>query len=198
MTTRHLDLGCGASPRNPYQRDEAHAVDLAHPESLDPRLFRRANLSVEPIPHADSSFESVSAFDFLEHIPRVLGTHDGRGTRLPFVELMNEIHRVLKPGGCFYAVTPAYPRPEVFHDPTHVNVITDGTWAYFCGPNPGARMYGYTGNFEMLRNEWALHPEALSASPAMSAMRRFKRWRRARAGGLSHLLWEFVCVKPAG
>jgi SAM-dependent methyltransferase len=196
VTTRHLDLGCGAIPRNPYGRDEVHAVDIAAPGSLDARFFRRANLSLEPIPHADSSFESVSAFDFLEHVPRVLGTADGRATRFPFVELMNEIHRVLKPGGRFYAITPAYPRPEAFHDPTHVNFITRGTAAYFCGPDPGARMYGYTGSFEMLRNEWALHPEALSPGSRLGPLRRFKRWRRERTGRLSHLAWEFSCVKP--
>ena len=197
MTTRHLDLGCGPSPRNPYACDEAHAVDLALPEGLNSQLFRRANLSVEPIPHPDSSFDSISAFDFLEHIPRVLGTHDGRSTRFPFVELMNEVHRVLKPGGRFYAVTPAYPRMQAFHDPTHVNFITQGTWEYFCGTNPGARMYGYVGAFEMLRNEWALHPEAFTPAATLSWRRKLRRWRLRRAGRLSHLTWEFVCVKPA-
>lgn len=197
MTTRHLDLGCGPSPRNPYGYDEAHGVDLAPPEGLAPPWFRRANLAVEPIPHPDSSFDSVSAFDFLEHIPRVLGTPDGRGTRLPFVELMNEIHRVLKPGARFYAVTPAYPRPQVFHDPTHVNFITQGTWEYFCGPAPGARMYGFVGRFDKLRNEWAMHPEAFTPGTELGLGRRLRRWRLRHAGRLSHLTWEFTCVKPA-
>ena len=196
MPTRHLDLGCGPTPRNPYRRDEAHGIDIVLPEGLDARLFRRANLSVEPIPHPDSSFDSVSAFDFLEHVPRVLGTADGRSTRFPFVELMSEIHRVLTPGGRFYAVTPAFPRPEAVHDPTHVNFITDGTWAYFCGAEPPARMYGYTGRFEMLANEWALHPEALSPGTPLTPRRRFKRWRRGLTGGLTHVAWEFACVKP--
>ena len=197
MTTRHLDLGCGPSPRNPYGRDEAHAVDLAQPDRLAPHLFRRANLSIEPIPHPDSSFESVSAFDFLEHIPRGLGTRDGNGTRFPFIELMDEIHRVLKPGGRFYAVTPAYPRIQAFHDPTHVNFITHGTWEYFCGAAPGARMYGFAGRFDKLRNEWALHPEAFTPGAELSTWRRFRRWRLRRVGRLSHLIWEFACVKPA-
>ena len=148
MVTRHLDLGCGSSPRNPYRCDEVCGIDIALPTRLDPRLFRCANLCVDPIPHQDSSFDSISAYDFLEHIPRVLGTQDQRGTRFPFVELMNEIHRVLKPEGRFYAVTPAFPRREAFQDPTHVNFLTKGTCDYFCGEDPGARIYGFQGNFE--------------------------------------------------
>ena len=58
-------------------------------------------------------------------------------------------------------------------------------------------MYGYTGRFEMLANEWALHPEALSPGTKLSPLRRFKRWRRGRTGGLTHVAWEFACVKPA-
>ena len=197
MPTRHLDLGCGGTPRNPYRADEAHGIDIALPAGADPQRFRRANLSLEAIPHPDSSFDSLSAFDFLEHVPRILTTADGRATRFPFVELMNEVHRVLRPGGRFYAVTPGWPRPEAFHDPTHVNYVTLGTAAYFCGPEPGARMYGFVGRFDALRNEWGLHPEALQPDAALSLARRFKRWQRGRLGRLSHLVWEFACVKPA-
>ena len=194
--TRHLDLGCGAVPRNPYRRDEAHGIDIALPAGVDTRLFRSANLAVEPIPHADSSFDSISAFDFIEHVPRVLQTPDGRGTRFPFVELMGEIHRVLEPDGLFYAVTPAWPRVEAFQDPTHVNVLTEGTAGYFCGADPGARAYGYRGRFEMLRNDWALHPEAFDPTTPLTPMRRFKRWQRGVRGRLTHLVWEFRCIKP--
>ena len=203
-TTRHLDLGCGERPRNPYGCNEVHAVDIsdaaAQAAGVAADRFRRANLSVEPIPHIDSSFDSVSAFDFLEHVPRVLNTADGRGTRLPFIELMSEIHRVLKPGGKFYAMTPAYPRDAAFLDPTHVNVIASGTWRYFCtdprdNALPMARIYGFGGNFRMLRNEWALLPEAFSANAALPWPRRLKRWQRERLGRLTHLVWEFECVK---
>lgn len=195
MVTRHLDLGCGPTPRNPYGRDEAHGIDIALPPGLDPHFFRRANLAVEPIPHPDASFDSASAFDFFEHVPRVLSTPDGRGTRFPFVELMGEIYRVLKPGGRLYALTPAYPRPEAFHDPTHVNVVTDGTAAYFCGVDPGARLYGFNGRFDLLVNDWALLPEARTPGAVLAPMRRLKRWRRRLTGALSHIAWEFACVK---
>ncbi len=202
MTTTHLDLGCGPVPRNPYSRDEVHAVDIYLPEGMDPARFRMANLSLQPIPHGDASFDSISAFDFLEHIPRVLGTPAGEGTRLPFVDLMNEIHRVLKPGGTFYALTPAYPHASVFTDPTHVNFITLGTWRYFCADGstqpmtpPMARMYGFTGSFKMLRNEWGMTPEVFNAESTLNWKRQLRRWNLRRRGKLSHLLWEFECVK---
>lgn len=196
MMTRHLDLGCGPCPRNPYRRDEVHAVDLVVPAGIDPSRFRRANLSLEPIPHADSSFDSISAFDFLEHVPRVLSTADALGTRFPFLDLMSEIHRVLKPGGMFYALTPAYPNAEAFQDPTHVNIITDQTWRYFCGESPMARPYGYTGSFDMRRNERAMYPEAFDASATLGWRRRHRRARLLRTGRLAHLMWEFACIKP--
>ncbi len=199
MTTRHLDLGCGPCPRNPYGCDEVHAVDLKAPDGMEARLFRQANLSLEPIPHPDSSFDSISAFDFLEHVPRVLGTADGRGTRFPFVELMNQIHRVLKPAGRLYALTPAFPRPEAFADPTHVNIITEQTWRYFCGAEPMGRMYGFAGQFEMLQNDWALYPEAFVPGATLATLswrRRYRHWRLNRSGRLSHLKWEFACLKP--
>jgi SAM-dependent methyltransferase len=196
MTTRHLDVGCGPIPRDPYGRSELYAVDLVLPAGVDLERFRQANLSLEPIPFADSSFDSVSAFDFLEHVPRVLATAQGRATRFPFVELMDEFHRVLKPGGRLYAVTPAFPRPEAFVDPTHVNVITDQTWTYFCGERPTARLYGYRGSFELLRNEWAQFPDALNSSARLGWRRRLSRWWNIRRGRHSHLLWEFACVKP--
>ncbi len=195
MPSRHLDLGCGAVPRNPYKATEVHGIDIALPAGADTSRFRAANLAVDAIPHADSTFDSISAYDFLEHMPRVLLTADGRSTRFPFVELMNEIHRVLKPGGRLFALTPAWPRAEAFHDPTHVNPITLGTAGYFCGERPGARMYGFEGSFSLLRNEWALLPEARDPGAILPLPRRFKRWRRRITGALSHVVWEFQCVK---
>ena len=70
--TRHLDLGCGPVPRNPYRRDELFGVDLSG--STDSGPIRRANLVMQAIPFGDDSFESVSAYDFLEHVPRVMPT----------------------------------------------------------------------------------------------------------------------------
>ncbi len=56
MTTRHLDLGCGARPRNPYRRDGLFGVDLAAPAGSS--TLRAAKLVLHPVPFDTSSFAS--------------------------------------------------------------------------------------------------------------------------------------------
>ncbi len=190
--TRHLDLGCGARPRNPYQRDELFGIDIvghgAH--------VLRANLAVAPIPFEDDHFDSVSAYDFLEHVPRVLPTADGADTRFPFIELMNEIWRVLKEGGRFYASTPVYPAPQVFVDPTHVNVLTNETHGYFTRPALGAGVYGFKGDFALLRTQLcAPTPDTLYLPIPTGTMERMRHKRRMRRGECSHIVWEFEARK---
>jgi SAM-dependent methyltransferase len=192
MSTRHLDLGCGTTPRNPYRCDELYTVDLARPEGVDPEHFRSANLSLEPIPYEDAMFDSVSAYDFLEHVPRVLNTSDGRGTRFPFIEVMNQVHRVLKPGGRLYALTPCWPRHESMTDPTHVNIITEHTHRYFTDEPPAARIYGFTGRFKCVRAVWVRKRRTEYIVPGADPLRRFfDVVLRRRA----HLLWELEAVK---
>jgi len=151
---RSLDLGCGRFPRNPFGAVEAKGVDIhpspAHPDVISADLFNQS------IPFPDQSFGAVTAFDFIEHIPRVV-CQEG-STRLPFIELMNEIYRVLEYGGLFYSQTPAFPSKSAFQDPTHVNIITEDTFPlYFCTVNnsrPYAEDYGFTGRFELVQQAW--------------------------------------------
>jgi SAM-dependent methyltransferase len=192
---RHCDLGCGTKPRNPYHCEQLFGVDIrSHQE--DGVEVRQANLVMAAIPYPDNFFHSVSAFDFLEHVPRVLPGAQAGTTRFPFVELMNEIWRVLVPGGRFYACTPAYPHAAAFQDPTHVNIITKETHQYFTQPQVLARMYGFTGDFAVLRvlpakgGEFDYEPVA-----APDFMRRYRLRRRARRGENSHLVWEFQAQK---
>jgi SAM-dependent methyltransferase len=147
----HLDLGCGNTPRNPYKQDEVYGVDI-NCSQINTLNFKEANLFAEQIPFESNYFDSVSAYDFIEHIPRIMTTSKKGDVRYSFIEVMYEIWRVLKPGGFFLASTPFFPNPEVFVDPTHVNFITDKTHSYFCGDSPLAKIYGFQGQFKIFLN----------------------------------------------
>ena len=194
-TGRHLDLGCGQHPRNPYGLSELYGVDIS-PQAGSGGGFdiRRANLAIEPIPFEDGFFNTVSAFDFIEHIPRQAIYPAEKSVRLPFIALMDEVWRVLKKDGLFYAVTPAYPSLQAFQDPTHVNFITEETHQYFCGETPAGRMYGFNGRFEVCRAHWALHKNTHSAEYTWRKSFRDWHWKHFK-GGLSHFLWELRAVK---
>ena len=220
-TDRHLDLGCGKFPRNPYRKAELHGVDIRALSPQDEGFdYRRANLALEPIPYPDGHFASVSAYDFIEHVPRML-IGGSEGTRLPFIELMNEIWRVLAPDGRLYAVTPAWPHAEAFVDPTHVNVITEGTVDYFVGTAPLGRIYGFRGHFELLRQDWVNADEARSPDAGgeenlfrarqyetghKRLAQRFRHWSRRMRGKPDErppprrhwLRWELRAIKPDG
>jgi glycosyltransferase involved in cell wall biosynthesis len=147
--TKTLDLGCGDKPRNPFLADDIFGVDV---RSNLAGNIRSADLAIEPIPFDDDSFDFLTAFDFIEHIPRVVYVPERRNA---FVELMNEVHRVLRPGGIFMAHTPAYPHAVAFRDPTHVNILTEETFSlYFDDQTRWASIYGFKGAFRILRNEW--------------------------------------------
>jgi SAM-dependent methyltransferase len=66
-------------------------------------------IGLEPLPLESSSFDVVTAFDFLEHLPRAIW-RDGVVVNT-FIDTMSEVWRILKPQGLFVARTPAYPHP---------------------------------------------------------------------------------------
>ena len=157
-----LDLGCGVNPRNIFNIENMYGVDIRS-NNLD--FVREANLSIDKIPFEENTFDFCTAFDFLEHIPRQL--YVGNKSTLPFINLMNEIHRVLKPNGYFLHSTPGYPSKQVFQDPTHVNFITEDTFPhYFCSnihnetsmegvrDSAAASIYGFNGNFIYIDQVW--------------------------------------------
>ena len=157
--TVSVDLGSGSSPKNPFNASVVYGVDKAR----FPNLIY-ADLALEPIPLPDSSCDYITAFDFIEHIPRTLYRVDRIVN--PFILLMNEIYRCLRPGGLFYHKSPAYPKEEVFMDPTHVNVITERTMIYFAKVldanqvdvysflRPIASSYGITTSFTLVSSKW--------------------------------------------
>lgn len=194
INSRHLDLGCGLTPRNPYKRQVLYGIDIRSDALNKSDTIKLANLSLEKIPFEDNFFDSVSAYDFLEHIPRLMSSAEEGKTFFPFVELMNEILRVLKNGGLFYAVTPAYPNAKAFTDPTHINTITDKTHTYFTLPQCGADIYGFKGSFKALRVKW-IRPKYEYEPHHLDFTQFVRKTVDLIKRRNSHLLWEFEAVK---
>jgi len=190
--TSHLDIGCNSNPRNPFNATKLYGVDIIDLETSHFN-YHKCNLIYDALPFSDSSFESVSAYDFLQIVPRN-AIINGAGV-FPFIHVMNEIYRVLKPGGVFYAITPGYPRNEAFVDPTSVNFITKKTHTYFLSPKYKARMYGFQGKFKIVRKvKWV----------KLTQETRNDRWLIKVLKNIlytiyfikkSHLIWEFQSLK---
>lgn len=143
-TSISLDIGCGTTPRNPFQAYEQWGIDIR--EDLA-NLVKSVDLNINPIPFNDETFNYITAFDFIEHVPRVIYAPN---CRFPFIQLMNEVWRTLKMDGIFFSHTPAYPFRSAFSDPTHVNYITEETFQYFNNESRLAAMYGFYGAFKIL------------------------------------------------
>jgi len=156
-----VDIGCGGMPRNPFNAEKLIGFDIyISQEGVFPCV-----IGFEPFPLADNSVDFVSAFDFIGHLPRN-AIINGNITS-PFIDAMSEIWRILKPGGLFYAQTPAYPSNAAFANPSQVNVITEGSISYFAkrfgldgeavddwGLEQG-RQNGFQGEFLLLNQWWS-------------------------------------------
>lgn len=118
-----LDIGCGAN-KNPgfvgIDMLELPGVDIVW------------DLEEFPWPLPDNSVLTATASHVLEHI----NPHKG-----VFLKFMDEVWRVMKPGGQFAFVVPHADSHGYAQDPTHVNMINETTCHYF-DPDPEGRSMG--------------------------------------------------------
>jgi SAM-dependent methyltransferase len=128
----HVDLGCGTlkKGRIGIDRFPAPGVNVVmNFETMEVKAIPRtpgddANMPGpmrRQLPFEDNSIESVISHHLLEHI--------GPG----FIPLVDEVYRVLQPGGIFYAITPLFPSRTAVEDPDHKRYIMEGTWETFQG-----------------------------------------------------------------
>jgi hypothetical protein len=98
------------------------------------------------LPFKDGEVGAIRASDFMEHIPV--------GQVIP---LMNEMHRVLAPGGWLHCHTPSTDGRGAFCDPTHVSFWNQLSMRYYTEKRFAAYIPEFIGRFQCVRN-FTWHP----------------------------------------
>lgn len=117
-----LDLGCGNKKRPGAVGVDSNArtqADVVH------------DLDVFPYPFADAEFDEAYVDNCLEHL------------REP-VRVMEELHRIVKPGGLVKVIVPYFRSTWAFIDPTHRHFFGVDSFAYYDPAHPICRQYDYT------------------------------------------------------
>ncbi len=135
----HVDLGCGTVKKGRIGIDRFAAPGVNIIMDLNElRVFGMAEeigadaeyqshhrdglfSEIGRLPFETSTIESIISHHCLEHI--------GDG----FIPLVDEVYRVLKPGGIFLAITPLFPSYAAVQDPDHKRYLMVGMWTCFCG-----------------------------------------------------------------
>jgi predicted SAM-dependent methyltransferase len=104
-----LDIGCGDN-----KVAGTFGIDFVKRNGVDMVV----NLEKFPWPFASGSVTEVFCSHYIEH------TKD-------LVKFMDEIHRILKPGGRLNLLAPYYASMRAWQDPTHTRAISEGTFLYF-------------------------------------------------------------------
>jgi SAM-dependent methyltransferase len=113
-----LDVGCGINK-------------LPGSIGIDRNPASRADVLVEldrfPYPFKDNAFNGLQAIHVIEHVSDV-------------IRAIEEFHRIVRPDGEVYLVTPHYTDFSSFCDPTHRWHLNSYSLRYFGSDNAG---YGY-------------------------------------------------------
>lgn len=136
-----LDIGCGGSKEKDWIGIDIlkfPGVDIIH------------DVETYPWPLPDNCIQIAKAVHMVEHI---------NPAKFGFINFMNEIWRIMKPGGHLMIVTPYAGSAGYWWDPTHVNPCTEVTWEYFdpCGPRTNGGFYKF---YEP--KPWKIVPDSLT------------------------------------
>lgn len=127
-----------------------------------------------PWPFPDGRFDHVFMSHVVEHIPPRLPDRNRDG----FFLVMEEVWRVLKPGGTVRIETPHYREPMRMRDPTHYRVFHPTSMEYFRPDDPNH--YYTSATFEELERRRLYGP----------------RWPFSRIYVAGKGVFYWLCEKP--
>jgi SAM-dependent methyltransferase len=114
-----LDVGCGDTCQYP----DNIGVDLRHGDAV----AVQADVA-HRLPFRDACADRVFVVHLLEHLP-------------DFLPLIDECHRVLRPGGVLHVLAPWWRHVNAVADPTHLRLIDTQTFKMVCSRRGSARYW---------------------------------------------------------
>ena len=117
-----LDLGCGNKKR-------PGTIGVDYNSRVDGDISH--DLNTFPYPFDTNSVDKVYIDNCLEHLNSPL-------------DVMEELHRILKVGGELKVIVPYFRSPSAFHDPTHKTFYTTLSFSYYDPDHPICKRYDYT------------------------------------------------------
>lgn len=179
---RLLDVGCGEGNflRRSAKHFEAHGIDISEEGVLNATqnsgLDTIRLASATDLPYESATFNVVSCFDVVEHLPEPGA-------------FFTEAHRVLCPKGILFFTTP---NPDslghrlkgqhstIYQDPTHVSVLSPDDWRSYL------REHGFRIVHDGTDTLW--DPPYLPLMP--------NKLQRILFLAISHLMWAFEVAYP--
>jgi len=86
------------------------------------------DLSKLPLPFEDNSFDTISAFEVMEHVGQ-------QGDWKFFFDQWSDLWRILRPNGRFFGTSPRWNDPWAWGDPGHTRIISDACLGFLNQPN---------------------------------------------------------------
>ena len=117
-----LDLGCGNKKREGTIGVDTNARvdgDISH------------DLNIFPYPFEPKSVDKIYIDNCMEHLDSPMN-------------VMEELHRILKDGAELKVIVPYFRSPSAFHDPTHKTFYTTESFSYYDPDHPICIRYDYT------------------------------------------------------
>lgn len=116
---RELLIGCG-SRREKNVILTGESLEWSDLTTLDNNIDHNPDVLHDledlPYPFQTDYFDEIHAYEVLEHL-------GSQGDWQFFFDQFSEIHRILTPGGHFYATVPHHLSPWAWGDPSHKRVI---------------------------------------------------------------------------
>jgi predicted SAM-dependent methyltransferase len=160
-----LDLGCGNKKRPGtvgVDFNDRTAADVVH------------DLNDFPYPFEDASVDHVYLDNALEHLDDVL-------------RVMEEVYRIVKPGGTVKVIVPYFRSLWAFIDPTHQHFFTVSSFAFYDPDHVICQRYDYT--LARFKTEKIVFNETLPGSLFKRILKAVaNRWPGRYENYVSHLL----------